>query len=735
MTGVIATIPRMQFSNALGIPLAGGKLITYAAGTNTPAPTYQDRDLTAANPTSITLDSTGSCLLWLDPAKSYKFVLKNALGVTQPGWPVDNISGAASALSLESRLSTFATSAALAAPDGASLIGFARDGEKALERTVQDKLREFVTITDYEGVVGDGVTNCTDGIGAAIRNNLSLEIPIGTFVCAPTLASGDFMLYLGTKNGQAARDGLTIKGKGLGSVLKLANNAGRAALLFGAGVDDKVKNLTIRDLTIDLNGLNNLQTSFDDPLRYNCAAYFHCFCENVLFENVTFLNASGHQVISIGDNTPGNYGKNVRVKNCHFKNYGMGVPGNKSQDTSALYIQADGIEVIGNTFECDQFTFDPARGHTGAELHGDSSTIVCGNRFRNVQLPWLMASSQKPMSNVTISHNRYTECFYLGSLDGDKFDQKVIDIGPGEIFNSTKPTASLLRIGNYAEVAKNRENVRFFGNQVIVWGDTNEDVHFCDLTNCYIRSLEIFNNRFGGLTGSVVYYAGVVRNSGLCDISIHDNEMDSLGSTGGPEYPNSPTFLHIETSEGTINTLAFNHNALSNSAGKDYTALGLVKLTGAINYIYVTGNKSSLSSSFPLTTGAPVCVYKKIDKSYPSVWQVGSYESPGFTQIPAGGTLDVFDFSAWTQNNWTAFRVTVFATDGGPDNNGLVDYDVLVCGSGRVATRLANTGAYATDITVGFTGSVLRISNASSSPLFVSQAISGNSSRSVNLTN
>lgn len=140
MTGVIATIPRMQFSNALGVPLAGGKLITYAAGTNTPEPTYQDRELTTANPTSITLDSTGSCVLWLDPEKSYKFVLKSALGVTQPGWPVDNISGASTPVSLAGILAQLPKSSVLAGPNGSSLIGY-EHADGAAPTTVETALR------------------------------------------------------------------------------------------------------------------------------------------------------------------------------------------------------------------------------------------------------------------------------------------------------------------------------------------------------------------------------------------------------------------------------------------------------------------------------------------------------------------------------------------------------------------------------------------------------------------
>ena len=73
-----------QFFDNNGIPLAGGLIYTYTAGTNTPQATYTTSagDIAQANP--IVLDSAGrvpSGQIWLLFA-SYKFVLKTSATTT-----------------------------------------------------------------------------------------------------------------------------------------------------------------------------------------------------------------------------------------------------------------------------------------------------------------------------------------------------------------------------------------------------------------------------------------------------------------------------------------------------------------------------------------------------------------------------------------------------------------------------------------------------------------------------
>ena len=166
MSSVIATIPRFQFSSSTGMPLANGTLTVYLAGTTTPTNTWQDQAQSTLNTNPVQLDSRGECVLWLDPAVQYKFILKNSGGAIQ--WTQDNISGADSGLR-----------GALAASGGSSLVGFIQSGTGAVARTVQDKARESVSVLDF-GAVGDGVTDDTAALVFA-----KLASDAGTMVTFP----------------------------------------------------------------------------------------------------------------------------------------------------------------------------------------------------------------------------------------------------------------------------------------------------------------------------------------------------------------------------------------------------------------------------------------------------------------------------------------------------------------------------------------------------------------------
>jgi hypothetical protein len=81
--------PKFRAFDSNGDPLAGGKLYSYEANTETPLATYTTRAGNVANANPVVLDANGEANVWTTPGVDYKFVLKNSAGATQ--WTVDNV--------------------------------------------------------------------------------------------------------------------------------------------------------------------------------------------------------------------------------------------------------------------------------------------------------------------------------------------------------------------------------------------------------------------------------------------------------------------------------------------------------------------------------------------------------------------------------------------------------------------------------------------------------------------
>jgi len=97
-----------QFFDNNGVPLAGGKLFTYAAGTTTNQATYTTNSGATAHANPIILDSAGRVSaggqIWLTVGLSYKFVLKTSVDVQI--WSADNITGIANAQLIQNFVGT-----------------------------------------------------------------------------------------------------------------------------------------------------------------------------------------------------------------------------------------------------------------------------------------------------------------------------------------------------------------------------------------------------------------------------------------------------------------------------------------------------------------------------------------------------------------------------------------------------------------------------------------------------
>lgn len=175
MAAVSYISPRFQAINELGKPLVGGLLYTYANETTMPHVTYSDEAQTSANTNPIVLNLRGEAVIWLDEEQIYTFVLRNSNG--ELIWSQDGIAG--------SSYASNQLKEELAEPSGSSLIGYKQAGITASNRTIQDKLRDSISVKDY-GAKGDYETDDTVSIRAAIDACVPgsvLWFPRGVYKC------------------------------------------------------------------------------------------------------------------------------------------------------------------------------------------------------------------------------------------------------------------------------------------------------------------------------------------------------------------------------------------------------------------------------------------------------------------------------------------------------------------------------------------------------------------------
>ena len=235
-----------QFFDNSGNVLTGGKLYTYDAGTTTPAVTYTNSSGATAHSNPIILNAAGrvpdSGEIWLSDSVSYKFVLKdqndvligtydNLVGInsnfvnftgeeeTQTATQgqtvftlatlnysptVNNLlvfvngSKQISGVNYQETSSTVVTFVdglnvgdvvdfCTATPINTAVVNadavIYNEGDAgAVDRTVASKLQEYVSVTDF-GATGDGVTDDSIAIQAAIDTNKKLYFPEGTYLC------------------------------------------------------------------------------------------------------------------------------------------------------------------------------------------------------------------------------------------------------------------------------------------------------------------------------------------------------------------------------------------------------------------------------------------------------------------------------------------------------------------------------------------------------------------------
>jgi hypothetical protein len=216
MPAILSPSAKQQFFTAGSTVAAGYRLYTYAANTSTPRATFTDRAGLVPNTNPIILDARGEATIYLTPGLVYDYVLKTDQDALV--WTREDV---------------------IADAGAANAVVFVQDGDGAVERTVQDELRDYVSVKQF-GAEGDGATDDTQSFvdAFAAASGREVYVPDGTYML-------DSALDIPAN--------LHLRGSGKGRAVLKRSPAAPANYVVGiTGVGT-----TISDLTVDGNLANN----------------------------------------------------------------------------------------------------------------------------------------------------------------------------------------------------------------------------------------------------------------------------------------------------------------------------------------------------------------------------------------------------------------------------------------------------------------------------------------------
>lgn len=328
------TAPYQQYFDTDGSPLDSGYLYFGISNLNpetSPVAIYWDAAGTQPAPQPIrTLNGyavrSGTPAL-IYTAGDYSVSIKNSKGVLIAYSPTP--SGFLSALANQTDPA-----------QGASLVGYKLNATGSVGRTVYSKLTDFVSVKDF-GAVGDGVTNDTAAIQAAITYvqtaKRRLYVPGGTYIVTGPIS--------------VSASGVEIFGDGAYSaILKASGNFASILNMTAAAAYVTVENLSF---------LTGTTTTKCATLAVNCVVirFSNCYFEGDLNGDLVYSNGQNLDLdrCTFQMNSGTTYGlnldcynQNTGVTNCRFGGVGRGV-----RVTNALTPgsnRVEGLKIVGSYF-------------------------------------------------------------------------------------------------------------------------------------------------------------------------------------------------------------------------------------------------------------------------------------------------------------------------------------------------------------------------------------------------
>lgn len=562
----------VQLFDNNGVPLAGGKIYTYQAGTTTPLATYTTNLGNVARTNPIILDAAGRVPgggeIWVTSGVGYKFLLATSTDV--PIATYDNVPSSASPVVANDadniqyeqgytvtaggfvtgktyQIVTVGTTDFTLIGATSNTVGLyftatgagTGDGTAQLSQTVATKLRQYVSVKDF-GAVGNGSTNDTTAVQAAINSGLDIYFPAGNYAVGGLTQSTNFQRFYA--QGQA-------------NLVKNANG-----VLFTSSGD-----------YVEFNGLqfigtgysgNNINSTGSNPRFINCSSYgTPGRAIKATGGHVEVIGTSG--IYATTDSSATGYDIEIGVSGTatlYHQLYGV----YSGQATGGiLLIDTGSHSIVGGQFGklTIQSGTAPAGSNGGmtanARILGDvsvqlSNSVFTGNQFSTQTITFAAGTSQHSLneSNLTTSATIVN--------NGNSNAPIIKSVGTGS------PVGIVLQYGSdsFNSTIRYSDNEIFFTDSNLNLANNNA-VKFADSGGTFYTGLSLssgddwqfgannganFTNVNSGSVGIIFNVGGT--NIAQCTSTAFRASSDGVPNLGGA----SNRWNTVFATNGTINT-------------------------------------------------------------------------------------------------------------------------------------------------------------------------------------